>query len=91
MKEKKNYPNEADAIQNGLTKKKTNEKEIYRISQAMGMTKNDIKSTLKKNRYTIAVAVVFVIAGLVSGNFYFIGNHYGTGSIADFQMLKWFL
>ena len=91
MKEKKTYPNEADAIQTGLTEKKTNENEIYRISQAMGMTKNEIKNTLKKNRYTIAVAAVFAIACLVTGNFYYLGNHYGFGGMADFQALKWFL
>ena len=91
MKEKKNYPNEADAIRNGLTKKKTNENEIYRISQAMGITKSEIKNTLKKNRYTIAVTAVFALACLVTGNFYFLGNHYGFGSIEDFQMLRWFL
>lgn len=91
MKEKIKYPNEAVTIQTGLTEKKINENEIYRISQVIGMTKNEIKNTLKKNRYKIAVAAVFAITCLVTGNFYFLGNHYSSGSIADFQMLRWFL
>ena len=88
---KETEPLEADTIQKGLTEKKTSEKEIYKISQTLGITKDEIKYAIKKRRYAILYAAVFVIASLVTGDYYFVGNHYNGGSILDFETMKWFL
>lgn len=90
MKEKIN-PLEADTIQKGLTETTTSENEIYKISQTLGITKEDMENTIKKRKYAILYAAVFVVASLVTGNYYFLGNHYNGGSIADFETLRWFL
>ncbi len=90
MKQKKNQY-EAGAVLKGLTETKTSENEIYKISQTLGITKTDIKNSIKRRKYAILCAVAFVVVAAVSGNFYYIGNHYNSGSISDFQMLRWFL
>ena len=90
MKQKKKQY-KADTIPNGLTETKTSENEIYKISQTIGITKGDIKNSIKRRKYAIIGAVAFIIVALVSGNFYYLGNHYNSGSISDFQMLRWFL
>jgi hypothetical protein len=91
VKEKDTYISEANATQDGLTEKSTNENEIFRISQTLGVTKSDIKNTLKNKRYAIVTGAVFVIAAFVSGNLYFLGNHYASASMLDFEMFRWFL
>lgn len=84
-------PLEADTIPQGLTETTSSENEIYKISQTLGITRDEIKCALKKRKYTILYAAMFVLAGLVTGNYYFLGNHYNSGSIADFETLRWFL
>jgi hypothetical protein len=90
MKEK-TKPLDADTIQQGLTGTITSKNEIYKTSQTLGIKKDEIKCLIKKRKYTILYATVFIIAGLVTGNYYSIGSHYGGCSISDFDTLKWFL
>ena len=61
---------------------------ISEISQRLGMTKNEIKYTLKRNRKLIIAGAIVFVAIAVLGNTLFLGQLYGGISLKDFKFLS---
>jgi hypothetical protein len=64
------------------------ENSVYEIGQRIGMAKSEIKNTLKRNKKTIIVGAVIVVAVAFAGNLYYLGVHYGGISWQDFRIFK---
>ena len=58
---------------------------IYKIGQKLGITENEITTTLKSNKYTIVSGILIAIISIFASNTYFLGMHYIGISIRDFD------
>jgi len=61
---------------------------INEISQKLGLTKSEIRHTLKRNKRIIVAGALVVVALALIGNLYHLGVMYGGISLRDFKFLS---
>ena len=59
--------------------------DLFEVGQKLGMKKDEIKYTLKRQKKTVIAGALVVVALAFIGNLYFLGMKYGGISLEDFN------